>query len=184
MMPNPSRPSVLVQILLAFVYAVLIVGVGLFALGLWWFHGPAQDSRQSSCASNLKQLALAAQSYAADYDGRLPLKPHPGGDWMAAQWGAFPITVYWHHGYHLTAPHGGPLWDYAKNCCICMCPNDPSHFRSDFKDHPRSSYDWNYALCGKLLEQQKAQPLVWDREPWHRGQRNVAYGEGGVRLVR
>lgn len=30
-------------------------------------------SRNASCSSNLKQLALAARMYAADYDGVLPL---------------------------------------------------------------------------------------------------------------
>jgi hypothetical protein len=170
--------NVAARLLLYFAMIVGALGVMLAA------QGPAREkARQSSCAGNLKQLALAASTYAEDFDGRYPLKPRPGGDWMATQWGTFPITVYGRHSHHLSVLQAGPFFTYLKNACMNYCPSDPSHFRREFKDHPRSSYDWNYALAGKLLEQVKGQPLVWDREAWHRGRRNVADTKGMVRLV-
>ena len=162
-------------------YFAIIVG----ALGVMWAaQAPArEEARQSACAGNLKQLALAASAYSADYDGRYPLKPRPGGDWMAYEWGTFPIRVMGRRGYHLSAAKRGPIFEYVKNTCIAACPSDHAHFRRDFAEDPRSSYQWNDALCGKVTDEVKGQSLVWDREPWHRGRRNVANTEGQVGLV-
>lgn len=179
-MPNPSRPSVLVQLLRGLGYSVLVVGLG--AAILWPFvRLPAREkARQSACAANLKQISLAAIQYAQDYDGRFPIKPRPGGDWVARSWAARPM-----HGsrYHLYAPSGGPVWDYAKNTCINRCPSDPDNRSRGYAAGAHSSYLWNDALCGKLIDDCTGQPLVWDREPWHSHQRNVAFTNGQVRLL-
>jgi hypothetical protein len=161
-------------------FAIILAALG----ALWVMRLPARNQAwQTSCASNLKQLALAASAYAADYDGRYPLKPRPGGDWMAFEWGTFPIRVMWRRGYHLQVLEPGPVFSYVKNACMAGCPSDPARFRRGFRDHPRSSYEWNDALCGKIADEVKGQWLVRDREPWHGGRRNVAGTRGRVGLV-
>ncbi len=66
-----------------------------------------EKAKQSSCLSNLKQLALAVQSYVQDYDEVMP-----------SQWHAW-IRVNPPHtfGYHLFMP-------YIKNAGIWKCPSD------------------------------------------------------------
>lgn len=179
-MSNRSRPGVIVQILRGCAYSVVVIGLGAAVLGPLVFVPAREKARQSACASNLKQLSMAALAYAQDYDGRFPLRPRPGGDWVAWSWTTRPM-----HGgrNHLYAPSGGPVWDYAKNTCIAYCPSDPAHSRRDFKDHPHSSYVWNDALCGKTLKQAKDQRLVWDLAPFHSDGRNVAFINGHVQWL-
>jgi len=72
--------------------------------------GPHHDRRylrQRACASNLKQLAMAANAYAADHDGHLP----PGPEWDA------PLrdrNTNQHTFICPADPHGGPL-SYGMN---------------------------------------------------------------------
>ena len=73
-----------------------------------------EKARQASCQSNLKQIGLAVQMYAQDYDERLPLGDYPG----AAHYDEFtgdPDSL-WYWQYNLLQP-------YIKNIQIFVCPS-------------------------------------------------------------
>lgn len=160
--------------------AVLLLSYGLLVLifagvSVGYFVPTRETTRRESCAWNLKQLSLAALMYAQDYHEYFPLKPRSGGDW----------TV-WHFNARTWDERAGPLAPYMEDGRLDLCPSDRTDTRS-FNANPRSSYVWNDALCGKLVDDCTGQPLIWDREPWHRHQRNVSYatktGNSVVRLV-
>jgi len=66
-----------------------------------------EKAKQSSCLSNLKQLALAWQSYIQDYDEVMP------SQWMAWIGANHPYSF----GYYLLMP-------YVKNASVWVCPAD------------------------------------------------------------
>ena len=168
-MPKPFRRSIVIQIVRGCAYSAVLLGLVVILLWVFWLPLAREKARQQSCASNLKQLSMAALAYAQDYDGRFPLKPRPGGDWMAWQWSTW-----------RTSEAAGPLMAYVKNYGTCWCPSDRAF---GWKPDPYGSYLWNDALCGKLIGECNGKPLVWDREPWHRHQRNVARVDGTVETM-
>jgi prepilin-type N-terminal cleavage/methylation domain-containing protein/prepilin-type processing-associated H-X9-DG protein len=65
-----------------------------------------EKARQTSCLSNIKQLALAILSYAQDYDECLPMcRWHDGTTWR---------------GFYQEVP------PYIQNAQIFRCPSDPT----------------------------------------------------------
>lgn len=64
-----------------------------------------EKARQSSCQSNLKQLALGIAMYAQDYDERLPYR-----------WYAVTGIGSWNWGDHFVQP-------YIKNTQVVICPS-------------------------------------------------------------
>jgi hypothetical protein len=166
-----SSASAADSVLRACLSAVLLAFLAFFSLTLP--RARPERARVSSCQSNLRQLQLAAQEYAQDYDDHLPPRPAPDGDFVAFHWSAVSMDMGLRHSYHIAAPAGGPLWDYAKNACINRCPSDPDNFVNSYAAGAHSSYRWNIALSGKLLEDVPGKPLAWDRAPFHGGARNV-----------
>ena len=149
--------------------AIILVGGQVF-----WvlFFRPAHEyACLSSCQSNLRQLQLGATAYAMDWDGHLPPRPTEG-DWIARRWEAYPLRVGLRWRYKSVPTVSGPFDSYVKNAGIYGCPSDPKHWRGD---PVRSSYEWNYALAGKLLEDVPGKPLAWDRAPFHRHGRNLVW---------
>jgi prepilin-type N-terminal cleavage/methylation domain-containing protein/prepilin-type processing-associated H-X9-DG protein len=76
---HSARGFTLIEMLV--VIAVVLV---LAVLLLPWGRRP-RESERVSCPSNLKQIGLALEMYAQDYDGSLPWNPAPGG-LPAASW--------------------------------------------------------------------------------------------------
>jgi prepilin-type N-terminal cleavage/methylation domain-containing protein/prepilin-type processing-associated H-X9-DG protein len=90
-----------------------------------------EKARQSSCLSNMKQLALAFNMYIQDYDQVFP-----------SQWGAF-VTANGPHGYGYNL-----LNPYIKNSQIWRCPSDGTHNcaqegSSDYTASWAQSYNFN-----------------------------------------
>jgi len=72
-----------------------------------------EKGRQTSCLSNVRQLATGIQQYIQDYDGRLPLcKYDPTGN-IASAANNLPFL-----GLELSQP-------YIKNRDMLRCPSDP-----------------------------------------------------------
>jgi prepilin-type N-terminal cleavage/methylation domain-containing protein/prepilin-type processing-associated H-X9-DG protein len=82
-----------------------------------------EKARQTSCLSNLKQLDMAFQSYAQDYDEQLPMsgvatgtavQPYPYGYWL------------WSSALNVWDVRGGAIYPYIKNSQIYLCPSRKS----------------------------------------------------------
>jgi hypothetical protein len=166
-----SSPAAAKAVLRSCLWAVLLVLVAYMAFFGLAFPRVSQQARLVSCQHNLRLLQLVTISYAQDYDGHLPPRPTEG-DWIARRWKAYPMRVRLRWRYKSVPTVAGPLEMYAKNAGIYGCPSDPDKGRDV---PPRSSYDWNYALAGRLLEDVPGQPLAWDRAQFHRGGRNVVW---------
>jgi len=86
-----------------------------------------EKARQSSCTSNVKQICLAAQMYAQDYDERFP--------------------------YFQTNPSRGNAWwvvyqPYIKNLQIYQCPSAPNSGSTTYWDmfYPYPGYGMNHYI--------------------------------------
>lgn len=96
-----------------------------------------EKARQASCASNLRQLALANQQYSQDYDGHFC----PGAQnmmsannrrWHGVRSGSFSGQF---------DPTAGPLWPYLGSGEIKECPS----FRDYTRDQNSNAFE---AGCG------------------------------------
>ncbi len=100
-----------------------------------------EKARQTSCLSNLKQLATAAAMYGDDYDETLPMwcigstsgwPPPPSGQW-------YPYVLW-----------SGLVFPYVKNANVLRCPSLPlvsvtasSHVDTSGLKCENLGYGWN-----------------------------------------
>ena len=89
-----------------------------------------EKARQASCQSNLKQLGLAVQMYATDYDG------------MVSGWLHVP-PGQWYPWWYLLEP-------YIKNRQLFLCPSrqTASALYAGTQFEVRTGYGWNRLLGG------------------------------------
>src|SRR5438477_12307910 len=100
-----SRKGFTLIELLVVIAIIAILAAILFPV----FAQAREQARKATCLSNCKQLGLAMQMYAQDYDDNLPGWDNPGGTKLAAQWG-WAIEV--------------PLLDaYVKSTKVWTCPS-------------------------------------------------------------
>jgi len=92
---------------------VVIAIIAILAAILFPVFAQARESaRKASCLSNCKQLGLAMQLYAQDYDEMLPGWNDPSRHPLASQWNSWAIVV--------------PLLQaYNKSQNIWICPSGP-----------------------------------------------------------
>ena len=73
--------------------------------------GILERARETMCASNQKQLALASISYAGDHDGRLPNNK---------EWVLYNITA--RNWYDMECITNGTIFPYVKDTKVYLCP--------------------------------------------------------------
>jgi len=78
-----------------------------------------EKARQTSCVSNLKQIGLAAQMYAQDYDERLTRS----------------ITICWGNPILEKVPHYVLLQPYVKSWKVWACPSAIGSCYNDSSQH-------------------------------------------------
>jgi prepilin-type processing-associated H-X9-DG protein len=103
-----------------------------------------EKARQSSCLSNMKQIALGVLMYAQDYDERLPMQHHVSDTSDPTR---------------LLRPEGNCFWfvrvePYLKNEQILQCPSGRYDYVRGAPDGGDSvvidrdvDYGWNYNFC-------------------------------------
>lgn len=88
---------------------VVIAIIAILAAILFPVFATAREkARQTSCASNLKQLGLGTLQYCQDYDENLPYGNNPhnaGGSWREQGW-------------------AGSVYPYVKSTGVFACPDD------------------------------------------------------------
>jgi prepilin-type N-terminal cleavage/methylation domain-containing protein/prepilin-type processing-associated H-X9-DG protein len=119
---------------------VVIAMIAILAALLFPVFSSARDKgRQASCASNLKQIGLAAVLYIQDYDEHYPLGHTPAAD---------PLTTFDGGGDY--EPHFiellRPFIRNSKNQGVWRCPSDPSQQLSKEGDH--TEFHVSYSVNG------------------------------------
>ncbi len=84
-------------------------------------------AQQSSCLSNVKQLALGTLMYCSDYDQKTPIGAYLAG----APWNRY---ICWHE----------MILPYVKNEQIYMCPSDSTANGTCYYNGLKASYNMNY----------------------------------------
>ena len=142
-------------------------------------------ARAVSCRSNLKQLTLAMMMYTDDHDERFP-PPASSLDLAGVNYDRFEEARRDPLAFGMAVLGDGVIHDYLRNQSNWYCPADDSWrharggYRTDFLPEPGLSYRWNVGLAGKSAEDvgdPGAVPVLFDRRPIHRKQRNVAFAD-------
>jgi prepilin-type N-terminal cleavage/methylation domain-containing protein/prepilin-type processing-associated H-X9-DG protein len=116
-MKRRTRGFTLIELLVVIAIIAILAAI-LFPV----FAKAREKARQSSCSSNLKQIALGFLQYAQDFDERLPT------DWVT-----LPPGTAWTDRYSWRAA----IYPYIKNTQLFTCPSD--------------SYVYQGALAGQCL---------------------------------
>ncbi len=95
-MMTSKRAFTLIELLVVIAIIAILAAI-LFPV----FSKAREKARQSSCASNEKQMGLAMVQYVQDYDEMYPLADTYGRGWM------------------------GQIYPYTKTVAVSMCPSDP-----------------------------------------------------------
>ncbi|MDR3707752.1 MAG: DUF1559 domain-containing protein [Capsulimonadaceae bacterium] len=101
-----ARAFTLIELLVVIAIIAILAAI-LFPV----FATAREKARQTSCASNEKQIGLAFVQYVQDYD-----EHYPGGDLTAAQ---SPPSMFAGVGW------GIQVWPYVKSVGAMTCPSDP-----------------------------------------------------------
>ena len=130
----------------AFTVVELLAVVGiiavLVALLLPALSGAREQAKSAGCLSNLRQLAAAAQAYAAGNDGTWPASH------LNYRTGNQTITRDWDFSYVNDQPVGaGLLWPGQKEPRVQRCPSwDGRAFTN--RDTPYNGYNYNVSYVG------------------------------------
>lgn len=128
---NTRIPHAFTLIELLVVIAIIAI---LAAILFPVFAQAREKARQASCQSNLRQLGLATQMYATDYDETFPI----------AQYAVPPAIQYW-FGQGVAGKYDktlGLLYPYMKNHQVQRCPSWTG--RARFGDGNGYGYNWQF----------------------------------------
>jgi prepilin-type N-terminal cleavage/methylation domain-containing protein/prepilin-type processing-associated H-X9-DG protein len=112
---------------------VVIAIIAILAAILFPVFAKAREkARQTSCASNLKQLGLGFVQYVQDYD-----EMYPSGSVSTGGWGAY--GVGW----------AGQIYSYVKSVGVYQCPDDSTGVHPG-DNAPYVSYAYNVLIPGSF----------------------------------
>ncbi len=115
-----------------------------------------QKARQTTCASNLRQIGLAAMQYSGDNDGLMfHTRNHADDSGLVTEW-----SFCWNP---LAAPGitvdaaCGPLAPFLKNANVWYCPSSSGVKAADYFNPVPPPYGLNFAF--RLLEHDQGRPV-------------------------
>lgn len=133
----------------AFTLVELLVVIAIIALlsaillpVFWTVRGRA---RQTSCASNLRQIGTAVQMYMQDYDGRFPRAVDPSDKLWPSTWGSVPAfaSEIPRLPYLQTV-----LLTYTSSKPLFVCPGDTGFDLTDFTGLSLQAFPTSYEKFG------------------------------------
>lgn len=160
-------------------------------------------ARSAQCVSNLKQLGLAIEMYAADYDERYPFAVDAPDSYCPQIWSVYPE---WQALIPLMPRLKDTLQPYVRSYELFHCPADTGYDRLENTDYEiparptafegvGTSYNYRtevaFAQTGpSLLPNPVATNIMMDGHgSWHGGRQfregrwNVLFGDGHVKNV-
>ena len=166
------RALTLIETLAAIAIIALLLGLLLPVIA-----HVAESGRSAKCKSNLRQLAIAAQLYAQDYNVYPPALRYDNTD------GVF-RTIAWDYSHAGSDIRPGTLWQFMATDGgeVHQCPSyhGPSNF---YAGDPHTGYNYNTTYIGG---EAKFPFTGWDKVRWgippsaHRHPATTAvFGEGG-----
>jgi prepilin-type processing-associated H-X9-DG protein len=149
------RAFALVELLIVIGIVALLVGILLPTMSR-----ARGQARSAACASNLRQLALAAQHYALSNGGQFPV----------ARWG----TDNWDFSRVNGKPAPGLLWRGHSDLRVQQCPSFDG--KSNSLDDPHTGYNYNTSYIGHGQGEAVEAParLAQVRDP----SRTALFGDG------
>jgi hypothetical protein len=115
---------------------VVIAIIAILAAILFPVFAKAREkARQITCASNLKQLGVAAMQYTEDYDECFPGGTSPG------------YGTSGHNDSGLLQGWAGQLYPYVKSTAVYQCPDDPT------KAVGANEYPLSYLMNDNLMHE-------------------------------
>jgi len=161
-------------------------------------------ARQTTCLANLKQLGLAIQMYASDYDDLYPWGVDPADRYAPEIWSGYPLWQSW-------IPYMPDLTDvldpYCRNAELWHCPADRGYDELEDSGYPLdgrptafeafgNSYHYRTEVAFRCLgttslEDPAGVNILFDGHgSWHSGSHaynarrwNVMFGDGHVKNV-
>lgn len=150
-MPTQKKSGFTLIELLVVIAIIAILAAILFPV----FARAREQARKTNCASNLKNCAIALQTYWTDYDATLPSSANAGGpsnfEDFGGKMGIVPMPSSWTGSTGLAKTWVQMLYPHMKNKDIIFCPSDTAeHYASgntnEPRDTPKISYFWKYAI--------------------------------------
>jgi len=135
-MGRPTRGAFTLIELLVVIAIIAILAAILFPV----FAQAREKARQANCQSNLRQLGLATQMYAQDYDDVYPVAQYADG---LTFWFGRCVANCASFGNRTFDKSQGLLYPYMKNHQIQKCPSWTG--RNTFGDGNGYGYNWGYA---------------------------------------
>ena len=133
-----SRKGFTLIELLVVIAIIAILAAILFPV----FARAREKARQTSCLSNVKQMALAVIMYVQDYDETFPIAYYYSADWNE-EW-----AWDFYTNYGSGASGLGLIGPYTKNQQLSQCPS----FRAPAWGRPATGYAYNMYLGGGQFE--------------------------------
>jgi len=134
----------LVEVLVVVSTSALLIGILLPSLGT-----ARQQAKRSFCLNNLRQMALAAQTYCAVYEDRYPLAYHAGRVNGIRRYLAWDFTTWkdWSQTDPVEHVEPGLLWMGRTVEKIQQCPvfKGPANWFVD----PYTGYNYNTSYIGR-----------------------------------
>jgi len=129
---------------------VVIAIIAILAAILFPVFATAREkARQTACASNLKQLALATIQYCQDFDENMPCGGGVGGPMTGGGWN---IPYSW----------VAQVYPYVKSTAVFTCPSDPNQpWGTGLAggNYYEQSYAMNYNIGGAFSSSYTFKPV-------------------------
>jgi len=150
------------------------------------FSRAREKARQAKCTSNLRQIGLALQMYADDYDSLLPLANEYPADPASMSSGGEPLEYQGGPGIHdVLAP-------YTRNMDLFICPSDMERLweiQGTSYDYGWGLFDADVPMPAQMIDwpfggEPSKSPLAGDYSPdWHAKGPVMLYADGHVKVM-